>query len=98
LIPVIKNFATINAPPSQVWRALTDPDLMRLWMGEPEMRVEIVKAHHHVDFENKGTVLHFEPNSILRYSHLSSLSRLPDKSENYTVIEFGLVRKKTRRR
>jgi uncharacterized protein YndB with AHSA1/START domain len=99
---VIENSTTINAPPSKVWRALTDPDLMKHWMSEPEMRLEIitdwkvgspiiVKGHHHVDFENKGTILHFEPDSILRYSHLSSISRLPDVAESYTMIEFRLA-------
>ena len=53
----------------------------------------IVKGHHNnVDFENKGTILQFEPHSILQYSHLSSLARLPDKAENYTMIEFRLER------
>jgi uncharacterized protein YndB with AHSA1/START domain len=101
---VIENSATINAPPAEVWRALTDPDLMKQWIAEQEMRVQIVtdwkvgspiivKGHHNnVDFENKGTVLHFKPNSLLRYSHFSSLSRLPDKAENYTIIEFRLAR------
>jgi uncharacterized protein YndB with AHSA1/START domain len=99
---VIENSTTINARPSEVWRALTDPDLLKQWMAEPEMRLEIitdwkvgssiiVKGHHHVDFENKGTVLDFERNSILRYSHLSSISRLPDKADSYTVIEFRLA-------
>jgi uncharacterized protein YndB with AHSA1/START domain len=103
MIHVVENSATINAPPSEVWRALTDPDLMKQWMAEPEMGVEvvtdwkvgspiIVKGHHNGDFENKGTVLHFEPNSILRHSHLSSISRLPDEAENYTIIEFRLAR------
>ena len=101
---VIENSATINAAPSEVWRALTDPDLMKQWIAEQEMQVEIVtdwkvgspiivKGHHNnVDFENKGTVLHFEPNSVLRYSHFSSVSRLPDEAENYTIIEFRLAR------
>ena len=92
MIHVIENSATIHAPPSEVWRALTDPDLMKQWMAEPEMRIGIITdwkvgspiivkgRHNNVDFENKGTVLHFEPNSILRYSHLSSVSRLPDKA------------------
>ena len=95
---VIENSATIHAPPSDVWRALTDPDLMKQWIAEPVMRIEIttdwkfgspiiVKGHHNnVDFENKGTILQFEPHSILRYSHLSSISRLPDRAQNYTIL------------
>jgi uncharacterized protein YndB with AHSA1/START domain len=101
---VIENSATINAPASEVWRALTDPDLMKQWIAEQEMRIEItadwkvgspiiVKGHHNnVDFENKGSILQFQPHSILRHSHLSSISRLPDKAENYTIIEFRLER------
>ncbi len=79
MIRVIENSATIRAAPSEVWRALTDPDLLKQWMAEPVMRVEIftdwkvggpivVKGrHNNVDFENRGTVLEFERNSILRY-------------------------------
>jgi uncharacterized protein YndB with AHSA1/START domain len=101
---VIETSATINAPPSEVWHALTDPNLMKQWVAEPVMGVQIttdwkvgspiiVKGHHNnVDFENKGTILEFEPHSILRYSHLSSIARLPDKAENYTIIEFRLAR------
>jgi uncharacterized protein YndB with AHSA1/START domain len=101
---VIEHSITINAPSSEVWRALTDPNLMKHWIAEQEMRVRIITdwkvgspimvegRHNNVNFENKGTVLHFEPNSLLRYSHFSSLSRLPDKAENYTIIEFRLAR------
>ena len=32
----------------------------------------------------------FEPNRLLAYTHLSSVSRSPDTSENYTTIEFLL--------
>jgi len=92
----------IDAPSSKVWGTLTVPDLMKEWMAEPEMELEIfttwqagrpmvVKGFHHVKFENKGTVLAFEPSKLLSYSYLSSISKLPDRPENYTVIEFRLV-------
>ena len=101
---VVENSATIQAPPSEVWRALTDPDLMKQWIAELVMQTGIITdwnvgspiivkgRHNNVDFENKGTVLQFEPHSILRYSHLSSISRLADKPENYTIIEFHVAR------
>jgi len=52
----------------------------------------LARRSYYRSFENKGTVLQFEPHSILRHSHLSSLARVPDHAENYTVIEFRLGR------
>jgi uncharacterized protein YndB with AHSA1/START domain len=104
MVPVVETSAAIHAPLSELWRALTEPYLMKQWMGEPVMRIGITTdwkvgspiivngRHNNVNFENKRTVLQFEPYSILRYTHLSSISRLPDRPENYTVIEFRLER------
>jgi len=91
----------INTPASRVWDALTNPESMQKWMSET--RIDIVtdwKVGNPIvirgnlngkNFENNGTVLQFEIEKILRYDHLSSLSRLPDKPENYSVLEFRLV-------
>lgn len=98
----IERNVIIKATRSAVWDALTDPGSIREWMGEPEMRVEIITdwkvdepilitGFHHVAFENKGTILCFEPERILRYTHLSSLSRLPDEPQNYCVLSFELA-------
>lgn len=98
----IEKTITIKAPPSAVWDALTNPDRIKEWMGEPEMGIEIItdwkagspiviKGFHHIKFENKGTVLQFDPEKGLQYTYLSSLSRLPDKPENYTTIAFRLM-------
>jgi uncharacterized protein YndB with AHSA1/START domain len=92
----------IAAPPSAVWRALTDPALMKKWMAEPEMQIDIVTdwtvgspvvitGRHHVRFENRGVVLRFEPGSVLEYSHLSSVSRLSDRPESYTTLSFRIT-------
>lgn len=92
----------INAPVHVVWEALTNPVLMKQWMAEPEMELDIItdwkvgslivfKGFHHVTFENKGFVLKFEPDKVLQYTHLSSLSRLADVPEHYSILEFVLV-------
>jgi uncharacterized protein YndB with AHSA1/START domain len=97
----IQNSIIIHAPTAIVWEALTHPGMMKAWMGDPEMNIEVItdwktgspvtiKAFHHLLFENHGTVLQFEPEKILRYNYLSSLSNLPDKPENYTDIKFSL--------
>ncbi|MBT2119635.1 SRPBCC domain-containing protein [Dyella sp. LX-66] len=93
---------TIEAPPSTVWESLTQPDLMRDWMGEPAMKLEVsadwriggavsVRGVHTGRFENRGKVLAFEPERRLSYTHLSSVSRLPDEPSSYTVLEFRLT-------
>lgn len=93
---------TIDAPSSTVWESLTQPDLMRAWMGSPAMQLEVhadwriggavsVRGVHTGSFENRGTVLAFEPEARLSYTHLSSVSRLADQPENYTILEFRLT-------
>ena len=102
MIQSIEKTILINALPATVWNALPHPDLMKQWMGEPDMGIEIVTdwevgnpivvtGFHHIQFENIGRVLHFEPPKVLRYNYRSSLSRLPDNPDNYTVIEFRLT-------
>jgi hypothetical protein len=92
----------IDAAVSSVWSALTEPVLMKQWMADPEMQLEIItdwkvgapiiiKGFHHLRFENKGTVLQFDSGLILRYNYLSNISRLSDIPENYTAVEFRLM-------
>ena len=91
----------IDASPEQIWDCLTKPDLMKLWMGDPELNLAIetdwtvqgpitIKGFHHVGFENKGVVEIFEKNRRLKYTSLSSISRLPNRPENHTSTAFSL--------
>lgn len=99
--PGFEKTVIINAAAETVWNSLTDFNLMKQWMGESEMNLEIttdwkvdspiiINGFHHAKFQNRGTVLKYEPNRILEYSHLSSLSRLEDKPENYSILRFEL--------
>jgi uncharacterized protein YndB with AHSA1/START domain len=103
----IEKNVIINATRSAVWNALTNPDSIRQWMGEPEMHIEVITGwkvggpilitgFHHVSFQNKGTILRFDPEQVLRYTHLSSVSHLPDEPQNYSIIGFELAPAGTR--
>lgn len=91
----------INAPTSKVWEALTNPGLMKQWMSETEIEILtdwrvgspfVIRGNlHGINFENKGTVLQFDREQILRYTHSSSISRLSDVPESYSIVEFRLV-------
>lgn len=93
----VKTTVLIDASPSEVWKYLTTPGLMQKWMGEPEMNIEVItdwtvgnsiliNGFHHVEFENKGTILQFNFQKIIQYTHLSTISRLPDTKENYSIV------------
>lgn len=92
----------INAPISKVWHILTTPELMKKWMISDDIEIDVntdwkvgspmlIRGNMNgKNFENNGTVLQFETEKTLRYSHLSSISRLPDQPESYSILEFRL--------
>jgi len=93
---------TINALADKVWVILTDPSSMADWMGGSafEIAVEVdwrigsslcIRGLHHVKFENCGKVLEYNEPNLLKYTQLSSLSQLPDRPENYSILEFTLI-------
>jgi uncharacterized protein YndB with AHSA1/START domain len=98
----IRKLIFINASLSVVWEALTQPELMKSWMSDSEIEIVttwevgspvIVNAQaesYKTAFTNTGVVLQFLKERVLEYSHLSSLSRLADLAENYTLIRFTL--------
>jgi uncharacterized protein YndB with AHSA1/START domain len=76
----------IHAPAFKVWEALTNPELMKKWMADRDTELNIITDWivgspiiiygklHRIKFENTGRVLQFEPEKVLQYNHLSSLS------------------------
>ena len=91
----------INTPASNVWAALTQPTLMKEWMSVPGINIItdwkeggpfIINGDlHGIPFKNTGTVLQHSSESVLAYSHSSSLSDLPDVTGSYSVFEFRLT-------
>ncbi|HXB11562.1 MAG TPA: SRPBCC domain-containing protein [Bacteroidia bacterium] len=97
---IITKTITINAPPSKVWNTLTSPEQMKSWLSELEINViSEWKVGSPITFDGKqsktnsykGIILKFEPEKVFQYSMWTNISRLPDKPENYTVIDFTLT-------
>ena len=94
----INKTVTINAPVSKLWDALTNPELIKRWMLDTEINVTtdwqiggpiIFRGSlQWINFENKGTILQFEPEKAFQYNYWSTLSGLPDVPSNYTVVGF----------
>lgn len=92
----------IDAPPTAVWRALTDVTEMAAWMADAstELVVETdwtvgaqirMRGRLHGPFENTGTVVAVEPLQRLAWTHLNSQSRLADRPEHHATIDVRLA-------
>jgi hypothetical protein len=84
-----------------VWEHLVSLHSMREWLGGDDYSVDVdttwapgssivIRGKHHLPFENSGVILSFHPCKALSFTHLSSLSRLPDHSSSYTKLSFVL--------
>jgi uncharacterized protein YndB with AHSA1/START domain len=90
----------IRASTNDVWRALMETDKIAQWMGAAhvESKWEIggditftgKMPGFNKTYRDRGTVLAIEREKLLKYSHWSELSRLPDAPENRTLITFSL--------
>ncbi|WP_083337482.1 SRPBCC domain-containing protein [Dyella sp. AtDHG13] len=91
----------VGKPIAVVWNHLVNLHSMREWLGGDDYSVEvettwmrgraiIIRGTHHLPFENRGVVLAFQPCEEVSFTHLSSLSRLPDHPSNYTKLRFAV--------
>jgi uncharacterized protein YndB with AHSA1/START domain len=91
----------INASPSQVWEALTNPEIIKKYLFGTETITdwktgsEIIfqgeygenKEHKYRD---KGIIKQNIPNKLLSYTYWSGFSGLEDKPENYSLVTYEL--------
>ncbi len=88
----------IRAASEKVWEALVTPQSIKqymfgtdvvsdwhkgspiLWRGEWQGKM----------YEDKGTILQFQPGQKIQYTHFSPLSGVPDKPENYHTVTVEL--------
>ncbi len=96
---IAKASIVIDAPRSQVWKALIDPDAIRQYMfgthvvsdwrvGSP---ITWKGEWQGKAYEDKGVILQSEPERMLRYSHYSPLSGMPDEPESYHTVNVELT-------
>jgi uncharacterized protein YndB with AHSA1/START domain len=91
--------ATVYAPVVEVWGALTNPDLIKQYffgtntttdwkVGSP---IKFTGEWQGKTYEDKGTILAFEPNKLIRYNYWSSMSGIEDKPENYVIVTYEVA-------
>ena len=87
---------TIKAPVNKVWKALTDPEIVKQYFFGSAMATDwktgnpiiFQGVYEDKPYKDKGTVLEYSPNKSLSYSYLSSWSGLEDKPDNYLIVSY----------
>jgi uncharacterized protein YndB with AHSA1/START domain len=98
---VARASTTIDAPVDRVWDALVNPKTIKKYMFGTDVTSDFKEGGPIVfkgewegkPYEDKGVILKMNPKKMLRYSHFSPLSGLPDKPENYHTVTIDLVPK-----
>lgn len=105
---IVEKSVEIAASRDQVWRALTEPEIIAQWMAgarveskwEPGSEITFTGTmpNFNLKYRDRGTVIAAERGKILQYSHWSEMSRLPDTPQNRTIFTFLLdwIEDKTR--
>ena len=96
---VISKSIYIFSTPSRVWEVLTNPEMITQYFTGAktettwEIGSEITFTHVYegIEFKNKGVILNFEPNHLLRYTYWTDFSNSEDKPENYTRITYDVT-------
>ena len=95
---VARASVSISAPAAKVWDALVTPQTIKQYMfgttvvsdwreGSPITWKGEWKGK---PYEDKGRILKIDPRALLRYSHYSPLSGLPDTPENHHTVTIEL--------
>ena len=91
----------IDAPSSEVWDALTTPEIIKKYffgtnaisdwkVGSPLIFKGEYQGKH---YEDKGTIVKVERNKLFQYKYWSSMSGIEDKPENYVTVTYELSEK-----
>jgi len=92
---------TIHAPASKVWDAITKPNLIKQYLFNTDVISDWKEGSpitykgmwEGKSFEDKGKILKMEPQKMLRSTHWSPLSGVPDTPENYHTVTYQLAEK-----
>ena len=101
---IAKRSIVVIAPAARVWQALTRPELVKQYLFGTEMTADwrvggaitYRGQWEGKPYQDKGSVLAFEPEKRLRSTYFSSLSGLEDKPENYNTVTYELAEAKGR--
>ncbi len=89
----------IEVPAAKVWEAMTTPSVIKEWFFGVDTETDWAEGSPIVHrgeyqgrpYQDKGTILRFEPERLLVHTHWSPVSGLPDSPENYQEVSWALL-------
>lgn len=89
----------IDAPLERVWEALTNPEKITKYMFGTQVTSEWKEGSRIFwkgewqgrASEDQGVILKLRPRELIRYTHFSRLSGLPDVPENHHTVTVQLA-------
>jgi uncharacterized protein YndB with AHSA1/START domain len=92
---------TVNAPAAKVWKALTDPAIVKQYFFGTNVKSGWKKGSPIIwqgewegkTYEDKGKILDIDPGKFVKYSYWSSMSGTEDKPGNYANVTYELSEK-----
>jgi uncharacterized protein YndB with AHSA1/START domain len=93
-----KSTITIHASVHKVWRALTDPALIKEYLFGTDTVSDWKKGskitwsgiYEGKSYQDKGTIIDIVPEKLLHTTHYSPMSGKEDKPENYHHVIYRL--------
>ena len=93
-----KTQITVHTAPSKVWRALTEPALIKKYLMGADVKTDwkvgsplvYTGEYQGKPFEEKGVIQEIEPGHLLQATHFSTSSGKEDKPENYALVTWKL--------
>ncbi|HLO27816.1 MAG TPA: SRPBCC domain-containing protein [Anaerolineales bacterium] len=98
---IAKATTTIHTSPARVWAAITKPDLIKQYLFNTDVITDWKVGSPIIyrgewqgkPFEDRGTILEFEPEKQLVSTHWSPLSGVPDTPENHHTVAYQLLQR-----
>lgn len=89
---------SLDATPSKVWEALTNPKLIKQYMFGTEVTSDWKQGnpitwkgeYEGKSYKDKGVIKKIEANKILQHTYLSGMTGKEDKPENYATVTYKL--------
>jgi uncharacterized protein YndB with AHSA1/START domain len=89
---------SLNAPASKVWKALTDPSIIKQYLFGTEAESDWKKGSKITyrgewegkQYEDKGEIVDIVPERLLHTTYFSSMRGKEDRPENYNNVIYDL--------